>query len=369
MGLSGTGPTFGPDPDEEPTLTRHLTRRQLVGLTGAAGAALLLGRGRLPGLPGAVPAADAAVACVLTPEKTEGPYFVDERLLRGDIRTDPSDGSVSGGVPLRLRLVVLATDAGCAPVVGALVDVWHADAAGRYSDEAANGTVGRRFLRGYQVTDADGAVEFTTVYPGWYRGRTVHIHFKVRTLDGSTVTSAFTSQIFFEEAVTDAVMARSPYATRGTPDTRNADDGIHGSDGSSLTIDLDADGAGYSGTFTVGVTGVPASHVGGAGGGSGTGTSLGTITSVAAARTAPGARVVRVGVRLGATTVVDASVRRAGRVLGHRRRVVAAGDRVIGVPVRASAAAGAANAVVRFERSGRTQTLRRGVRIPRRVAS
>src|SRR5205807_2293498 len=113
--------------------------------------------------------ATAMPACVVTPSETEGPYFVDERLNRSDITTDPSTGSKRDGTPLTLTFNVSRVGAGgCTTLSGAQVDVWHCDAAGVYSDVAAQSTVGRRFLRGYQLTDADGAATFTTIYPGWY---------------------------------------------------------------------------------------------------------------------------------------------------------------------------------------------------------
>src|SRR5687768_7221316 len=159
-----------------------MSRRKVLALLGAAGAAMLAGRSNAQA--GRARAADAKLpACIVTPKQTEGPYFVDERLNRSNIRLDPSDGSVSAGVPLTLELHISSINsAGCAPVVGAIVDIWHCDAAGIYSDatDPSFNTVGKKFLRGYQVTDAKGSVQFTTIYPGWYRGRTVHIHFKVR---------------------------------------------------------------------------------------------------------------------------------------------------------------------------------------------
>lgn len=206
-------------------------------------------------------------SCVLTPALTEGPYFVDERLNRSDIRIDPTDNSVRAGVPLRLNMGVQRVQAGsCTPLTGAIVDIWHCDALGVYSDEAANGSLGRRFLRGYQMTDANGAVQFTTIYPGWYQGRAVHIHFKVRLFAGSQKTYEFTSQIFFDETVSDAVFAQAPYNTRGTRNTRNSTDGIYQqpvSDGTGrrsgdllLLPSTKADKAedGYVGTFVIGVT-------------------------------------------------------------------------------------------------------------------
>ena len=139
---------------------------------------------------------------MLSPAKTEGPYFVDEKLNRADIRIDPTDSSVQAGVPLQLTIRAFDSDRGCAPVQGATSTSGTANAQGSYSDVAQNGTAGKKYLRGFQMTDATGAVRFTTIYPGWYQGRTIHIHFKVRLFDGSSATYEFTSQIFFDERST-----------------------------------------------------------------------------------------------------------------------------------------------------------------------
>src|SRR3954471_9958070 len=136
-------------------------------------------------------------SCVLTASLTEGPFFVDEKLNRSDIRTDPVSGVVSAGIPLALTFnVQRVTSNACTPLTGAYLDVWHCDAAGVYSDVSSSS---RKFLRGYQITDANGVAAFTTIYPGWYSGRAVHIHFKLRLYAGSTRTYEFTSQFFFED--------------------------------------------------------------------------------------------------------------------------------------------------------------------------
>jgi len=143
---------------------------------------------------------------VARPAQTEGPYFVEEALNRSDIRVDPSDGSVKPGTPLELTLLIARLGrAGCAPLAGARVDVWHSDHLGVYSDvtDPGGSTVGRKFLRGYQLTDGDGRVRFLTVYPGAYQGRTVHIHFKVRAPQGQRPGYEFTSQLYFDDALTD----------------------------------------------------------------------------------------------------------------------------------------------------------------------
>jgi len=194
-----------------------------------------------------------AASCVVRPSLTEGPYFVDERLNRSDIRSDPSDGSLKLGVPLRLTFRVSRFSGGsCAVLPGAFVDVWHCDALGLYSDVADMGfnTRGSKFLRGYQATGPGGIAQFTTIYPGWYSGRAVHLHFKIRT----SFTGAgyeFTSQVFFDEAVTDQVHAQPPYNQKGRRNTTNQSDGIYRSGGRQLLLDLVTEGAGYAATFDV----------------------------------------------------------------------------------------------------------------------
>jgi len=228
-----------------------ITRRQALASLAAVGTVSLVGLGRRT--------RTWAAACAVSPAQTEGPYFVDEGLERSDIRIDPSDGSIAAGVPLQLTINVHRADADCAPAAGVRVDVWHASAAGVYSDETANGTVGKKFCRGYQVTDANGAVRFTTIYPGWYSGRTIHIHVKLRTFDGTQTSFDFTSQLYFDESVNDSVMAQAPYNARGNRDTTNASDGIFGDGGAQLMVALTADGSGgYAGTFGFAVDGLPA---------------------------------------------------------------------------------------------------------------
>ena len=154
-----------------------INRRTLVRTAGATGAGLLVAtRTPVASLFGPGDASAAATCASLTPAKTIGPYFVEEKLNRSDLRTDPATGAVTAGVPLALDLTLVDEDASCAPFAGAQVDLWHADPSGKYSDESVEGTSGKKYLRGYQVSDANGKVAFTTVYPGWYSGRAVHIH-------------------------------------------------------------------------------------------------------------------------------------------------------------------------------------------------
>lgn len=259
------------DNDDLP-IGRILSRREVIALFGVAGAALLVGC--VPGQSAAhqttsgtvaaasniasqpSPPATTALAslCIATPAETEGPYFVDERLNRTDIRTDPADGSTKAGVPLQLTFMVSTVSGGaCAPLSGATVDIWHCDALGVYSDVQAQNTVGKRFLRGTQVTDASGLARFTTIYPGWYMGRAVHIHFKIRTDPAANTGTELTSQLFFDEGLTDQVHARAPYVSKGQRDTKNNRDSVYATGGDQLLLALAATGDGYATTFNVGL--------------------------------------------------------------------------------------------------------------------
>ncbi|KJH72827.1 intradiol ring-cleavage dioxygenase [Aliterella atlantica] len=195
--------------------------------------------------------------CIVSPEQTEGPYFVDEKLNRSDIRLDPSDGEVKAGVPLQLTLQVSsASNTSCTPIAGAIVDIWHCDALGVYSDvtDRSFDTVGKKFLRGYQVTDANGNVRFTTIYPGWYQGRTPHIHFKVRTNPTSGQSYEFTSQLYFDDAVSDRVYTQAPYASKGQRTEGNEQDGIFRRGGEQLLLSLTENPqGGYTATFDIGL--------------------------------------------------------------------------------------------------------------------
>jgi protocatechuate 3,4-dioxygenase beta subunit len=192
-------------------------------------------------------AATAIPMCVVRPELTEGPFFVDEMLNRSDIRPDPSDGSISQGTQLDIIFNVSQLSAnGCSALPGAQVDIWHCDAFGAYSD--VQDSTGKKFLRGYQMTNANGQAKFTTIYPGWYNGRAVHIHFKIRVNN-----QEFTSQLFFDEALTDQVHAQEPYAQRGEPTVRNEQDNIFNSGGSQLTLNVIPGSSGYTSAFDIGM--------------------------------------------------------------------------------------------------------------------
>jgi protocatechuate 3,4-dioxygenase beta subunit len=164
---------------------------------------------------------DGLGTCVLLPEATAGPFPLDEQFERRDV----TEGS--SGHPLRLGLRVV--DSSCQPVAGAKVEIWHADASGDYSAFADGGGgkddgPGTTFLRGTQPADQSGIVEFLTIYPGWYRGRAVHIHLRVHVAD----TTVLTSQLYFDGDYTAGVYAAAPYAEFGLPDTTNGSDDLAG---------------------------------------------------------------------------------------------------------------------------------------------
>ena len=194
----------------------------------------------------------AALNCTLTPETTEGPYWVDERLNRADVTEEQT------GVALILLLGVYEADAACSPYPGAVVDIWQANALGLYSDQPLQpraDTGGQTFLRGYQISGDDGSVAFKTIYPGWYEGRTPHIHVRVRTFANDETAFTFTTQIFFAEEVNAAVLATSPYDERPERGTINASDSIFASE---LIADTMGDAEqGLSAAFRMRLSGLP----------------------------------------------------------------------------------------------------------------
>jgi protocatechuate 3,4-dioxygenase beta subunit len=229
---------------------RVLSRREALAFLGASGAVLFFGCDSAARSNGG----DTSSACVVRPELTEGPYYVDEDLNRSDIRSDPSDGTLRPGALLALTFnVSRASSSGCDPLANAIVDVWHCDALGVYSDVSDPGfnTAGQKFLRGFQVTGSDGVARFTTIYPGWYQGRAVHVHFKVRSSASSGSTYEFTSQLFFDDALTDQVHAIQPYASKGQRDLRNSGDGIYNQGGSQLVLNVTPTSEGYAALFNI----------------------------------------------------------------------------------------------------------------------
>ncbi|MGI8477798.1 MAG: intradiol ring-cleavage dioxygenase [Thermomicrobiales bacterium] len=246
-----------------------------------AGAALGLGAagmGALAHSDGATAATPAATACVLTPELTDGPFYLPDELIRKDI----TEGKA--GLPLRLRILVNDPTA-CTPLANAAVDLWHCDAQGYYSgvtgeNPGSGATIAAAasstFMRGIQLTGADGIAEFMTVYPGWYAGRAIHIHLKVHVdgaagavdggtpaAGGSTYTGghvSHTGQLFFDDTLSDEVFKLDAYAGRTGSRLLNSGDGILGAhaeepgfllDITQVTAGKLADG--LVGTITLGV--------------------------------------------------------------------------------------------------------------------
>jgi protocatechuate 3,4-dioxygenase beta subunit len=256
--------------DDDRLIGRVLSRREVLALMGAVsvgavavacapGAAVSGGASSSAGAGATALATATAVAvasslpsCVVVPELTEGPYYVNENLDRSDIRVDTSDGSVSEGAVLTLDWVVSQVDGNaCIPLEGVLVDVWHCDAAGNYSDVA--GEQGHDYLRGYQHTDASGKARIVTVYPGWYSGRAVHIHFKIRTDATAPSGFEFTSQLFFDDDFSRSVYASGVYAAKGAQDVPNARDGIYGQSQGQTLLNVVKDGDGYKATFELAI--------------------------------------------------------------------------------------------------------------------
>lgn len=188
-------------------------------------------------------------ACEITPRQTEGPFYFDI----GQVRRDIAEGKP--GTPLLVVLNVVEAGS-CEPIRDVLVDIWHTDAAGQYSGYPGQGdhgsdTSGETFLRGRQVTDADGRVEFETIYPGWYPGRTVHIHFRAFTSEQRLIAS----QLYFPDDVSNAVFEAAPYSARGPRRTTNANDSVTRGDDArrELMGDISQDGDGYVVSLIVGV--------------------------------------------------------------------------------------------------------------------
>jgi protocatechuate 3,4-dioxygenase beta subunit len=258
---------FAIDDDDRP-IGKILTRREVLTLLGGSALVAACSPATLSS-PSATTAATQAAAssgavavlpsCVVRPALTEGPYFVDEKLNRSDIRSDPSTNTVKPGITLALTfLVSRVSGTSCAALANATVDVWHCDALGVYSDATDptfGSTKGTKFLRGYQATDAGGAAKFTTIWPGWYQGRATHIHFKIRTTAASGQVSDFTSQLFFNESLNDLIFAQAPYSQKGASGRlRNEADGIFQGSGGKLTLSPAKTADGYAATFDIGLT-------------------------------------------------------------------------------------------------------------------
>jgi protocatechuate 3,4-dioxygenase beta subunit len=199
-----------------------------------------------------------------TPQQIEGPYFVDGMPNRSDLRS--SDDTIQEGIPLHLNLNVydVDDDGSCIPFSGAKVDIWEANPQGIYSGVAEDGTEGKDFLRGYQITNDNGTVQFTTVYPGWYEGRAIHIHVKVRSAEALQSPFEWTSQFYLNNSINEQVHKQPLYSDHGPVSMLNEEDRIYAGPstdglvqanaGKYLMLNLTEDpNGGYNGTFNIGV--------------------------------------------------------------------------------------------------------------------
>lgn len=217
------------------------TRRQALAGAAATASAILAWRPQTQ-------AATSPKVCILTSEATQGPFYFDPKL----VRTDITEGKP--GAPLALMLQVVEAE-NCASLKAARVDIWHSDGLGVYSGyarQATGSTESETFLRGTQFTDTDGAVRFTTIYPGWYPGRTPHIHFKVILDEKDLVTG----QLYFPDTASERIYATlSPYRERRTErDTFNANDFIfRKQDGAETLVPLEEDGGSYRASLVIGI--------------------------------------------------------------------------------------------------------------------
>jgi len=230
----------------EKTNRTRWSRREALGLLGAAGATLAAGcNSSTPTSPTTTTTTTTTTsgACAVTPSETIGPYPSLSDFIRSDIREGKA------GLPVTLAITVVDVNNGCAPVSGASVDIWQCDADGNYSQYGSERNL--TYLRGIQTTDANGLVTFTTIYPGWYQGRATHIHVEV-SVNGRSVK---VTQIAFPDDITAAVYQTGVYATSGQNPTTNARDNVFADGVSEELITLAGDPtAGYTGTFRIGVT-------------------------------------------------------------------------------------------------------------------
>ena len=263
-----------------PETTEDLTRRTALGIMVGAGAALTFGcRDRLherrqpadgdagaSGADGAVGADAEAGAetgsCAVTPEGEIGPYFADDSasgFTRSNVVSNIDGSSTQSGVPLTLTITVVDTKNGCEPYAKAQIDIWHCNASGVYSDIAAESTSSEQWLRGYQLTDASGQVTFTTIIPGWYSGRTTHIHLRIRSTysdASSTIDGTNTTQLFFAQQLIDSLATSvAPYSAEGTNPTTNATDRVYSDevDGATLLTLVGDSTNGYAASITIGL--------------------------------------------------------------------------------------------------------------------
>jgi protocatechuate 3,4-dioxygenase beta subunit len=211
---------------------RGYSRRTLLGLFGLLSS---VGAMRLPirPLPVACPVPDGPRLFQARAARIDQPAARDPQLDRSNLIHDPTDGTAQPGVLLRLRFTVYDGRPGvepCTPLTGARVDLWGVNYRGFYSDvnDPALNTLGKKFLRGYQFTDAAGLSVFETLYPGWYYSRAVHLHFRIEAApEAGQAANAYSGQVFFDDALSDRVYQLAPYNRRGPRHTRNSMDALY----------------------------------------------------------------------------------------------------------------------------------------------
>jgi protocatechuate 3,4-dioxygenase beta subunit len=261
-----------------------ISRRGLLGVLAKSGAVLLVGCGTsaVTGTSGTGGAGgtggtsattggaggnggaggSSGASCAVTPEGEVGPYFTDDSAAgynRSNIVANIDGTEVQEGIPLTLKITVVDTEKSCAPYVGAQIDIWHCNASGVYSNESVESTLGKSWLRGYQITNAKGQVTFTTVIPGWYSGRTTHIHLRLRSSydDAAGLSDGTnTTQLFLDQALVDTIDTTiAPYSAEGTNPTTNAGDRVYAQETSGKTqMTLVGDSTnGYTASVTIGL--------------------------------------------------------------------------------------------------------------------
>jgi protocatechuate 3,4-dioxygenase beta subunit len=242
---------------------KEISRRQAIGLLAAAGAGLMLGCGGGANTSPTTTTSTTSTgtsntSCTMTPEGEEGPYFVDDSATgfnRSDILSNLDGSNVQSGIPFTLSIYVYDSEKSCAATANGQVDIWHCNASGIYSAEDVEDTSGETWLRGYQITDANGLATFKTIIPGWYAGRTTHIHLRLRsTYDSTADGGTNTTQLFFPQDVINTINTTiSPYSAEGTNPTTNASDHVYSgeTDGANL-LALSGDNTnGYTATFKI----------------------------------------------------------------------------------------------------------------------
>jgi len=247
-----------------------LTRRGALATLAGAGTTLALACGRASNGGNAPSRAANSAAlrdpptlqCAVTPGGEIGPYFADDSaagFFRSNVLANIDGSNVQSGILLALTITIVDARKGCVPYAGAQVDLWHCNAAGVYSDQASEQTASDSWLRGYQLTDARGQVTFTTIVPGWYRGRTTHIHVRVRSNSGDCSDprdGSNTTQLFFEQTLVDELaMSVAPYNAQGKNSLTNATDRVFAEEtrGANVLALSGQAQVGYRAAVTIGV--------------------------------------------------------------------------------------------------------------------